>query len=246
MHCIAFSASIAQNSVLQVDAIQDDVFTISSGRFLTQGNYSAYWAFGNSANLERARIAMPSFNPIAYPWLRNVNRPAVGIPQPNVTDYVRQPLRLPAKEYLAAQALQSGAGAEQVTIVLGVGTALQANVPGDIFTIRGSSTTAATANAWSSITTTWENDLEGGMYQVVGMRHVSTNAHAARLISQYQVERPGTISVRANSWRQDPLFSPGVLGKYVDFESDSFPTIQVLCGAADAAHEVFLSVVKLR
>lgn len=246
MHCIAFSASIAQNSVLQVDAIQDDVFTINSGRFLTQGNYSAYWGFGNSANLERARIAMPSFNPIAYPWLRHTNRPAVGIPQPNVTNYVRQPLRLPAKEYLAAQALQSGAGAEQVTIVLGVGTALQPNVPGDIFTIRGSSTTAVTANAWTSITTTWENDLEGGMYQVVGMRHVSANAHAARLISQYQVERPGTVSVRANSWRQDPIFEPGVLGKYVDFESDSFPTIQVLAGAADASHEIFLSVVKLR
>jgi len=246
MHTIAFSASIAQNSVLQIDAITDDVMSINSGRFLTQGGYSAYWAFGNSANLERSRIAMPSFNPIAYPWFRFINRPAVGVPQPNVTSYLRQPLRLPDKEYLAAQALQSGAGAEQVTLVLGIGQRLVPNVPGDVFTIRGTSTTAATANAWTSITTTWENDLEGGFYQVVGLRHSSANAHAARLIGQYQVERPGSVSVRANSWRQDPIFEPGVLGEYLKFESDSFPSVQVLCGAADNAHDILMSVVKVR
>lgn len=246
MHTIAFSASIAQNSLLQIDAITDDVFSINSGRFLTQGSYSAYWAFANSANLERARIAMPSFNPIAYPYFRNINRPAVGVPQPNVTSYLRQPLRLPDKEYLASQALQSGGGAEQVTIVLGIGKALQPNVPGDVFTLRGTSTTAATANAWTSITTTWDNDLEGGMYQVVGLRHSATNAHAARLIGQYQVERPGTVSVRANSWRQDPIFEPGVLGNYLQFESDSFPSVQVLCGAGDNSHEILMSVVRMR
>lgn len=246
MHCLAFSASIAQNSVLDIAAIQDDVFSINSNRFLTQGNYSAYWAYASSATLERARLAMPTYGPIAYPWLRYTNRFTVGVPQPNVTSYLKQPLRLPPKEFLAAQALHSAAAAEQVTIVLGVGTAIQANVPGDVFTIRGTSTTAAVANAWTSVSTTWENALEGGMYQVVGLRAVSTNAIAARLIGQFQVERPGTISVRANSWRQDQIFDPGMLGKYIDFESDVFPTIQVLAGAADASHEFFLSVVKVR
>lgn len=246
MHVVAFSASIAQNSVLQVDAITDDVFSINSGRFLSQGGYSAYWAFATGTTLDRARIAMPSFNPIAYPWFRFVNRPTVGIPQPNVTSYVRQPLRLPDKEYLAAQALHTAAAAERATIVLGLGTRLTPAVPGDVFTIRGTSTTAAVANTWTSVSTTWENDLEGGFYQVVALSHVSTTANACRMIGQFQVERPGVVSGRAVSWRQDPIFEPGVLGEYLKFESDSFPSMQVLCESTDNAHTFLLSVVKVR
>lgn len=246
MHLVAFYQSIAQNSLLSLNAVQDDVITIASNRFLLGEAKNMYFAAGIGATLDYAKLNAPSFAPIANPYIKPTQRPAVGIPTPNVMDLRQVPFRLPAKEQFYAQALQSSAGAEIECVLCGIGSGIDPAVPGNVYTIRGTSTTAAVAGSWTTASVTWENDLEGGMYDLVGAYHISTNALACRWVGQRQVDQPGMISVRSEAHAMPPIGQPFGLGRWLEFESDSFPVPKVLCAAADAAHTFYIQVVKRR
>lgn len=244
MHLVAFYQSIAQNSLLSLNAVQDDVIAVANNRFLLGEPMNLYMAAGIGTTLDYAKILAPSFGPIANPYIKPTQRPAVGIPVPNVMDLRTVPFRLPAKEQFYVQALQSSAGAEIEAVLCLIGKGIQPAVPGNVFTIRGTSTTAAVAGSWTSVSVTWENDLEGGYYDLVGAYHISTTGIGCRWVSQYQVDQPGMISVRAESHAMPPIGQAFGLGQWLKFESDAFPVPKVLCSAADASHTFYMQVVK--
>lgn len=244
-HLAAYRASIAQNSDLQVSALTDQILTIQNNNFLPQTDMPILFAAGCSANLNRARIITPSFRGITTPYLRPISQAAnFGYPQ-RVVDYSEENLVARRLEELQVNAVQTGAGAETVTVLVGLLTQREATPLGSCYTIRGTSTTAATSGAWSDITVTWQDILPQGTYAVIGGEVQSTNGLAFRVIFENQFFRPGGLSVTSLGNGADKLFRYGGLGTWGRFSSNAFPNIQVLAGGADAAHEVFLDLVKV-
>jgi hypothetical protein len=160
-------------------------------------------------------------------------------------DYTEENLVARRLEELQVNVLQTAVGAETVTVVVGLLTQREAAPMGSCYTLRGTSTTAATSGAWSDIVVTWQDVLPQGTYAVIGGEVQSANGLAHRIIFENQYFRPGGLSVTSLGNGADKLFRMGGLGTWGRFSSNAFPNIQVLAGAADAAHEVFLDVVKV-
>jgi hypothetical protein len=244
-HTCVFRASIAQNSDLDVAALPDQILTIQNSHFLPQQDMPILYAAAASANLARARIITPTYRGVTTPFIRPVSTAATfGFPQ-RVVDYTEENLIARRLEELQVNGFQTGAGAESVTVVMGLLTQRIAAPMGPCYTLRGTSTTAATSGSWSDVTVTWQDILPQGNYAVIGGEVQSTNALCWRLIFENQFFRPGGLSVTALGNGADKLFRMGGLGQWGQFSSNAFPNVQVLAGGADAAHEIYLDLVKL-
>lgn len=246
MHLAAFYESIATGALTQVDAVQDDILTIQSNKFLLLDDWDLIFAQAGGTDIQRGRLVAPTFNKIGNPYIRPIRDVALTYDLPPVANYKSSPFRLPNRENIGFEAEHDNAGAQVQFGLIGLAKSIVPAPGGQVYTIRGTSTTAATAGAWSSLSTTWDNDLEGGFYNVVGGVVVGAAGIAFRLISQYSIERPGGLMTVDTNLPTHPLFRTGQLGRWIEFESDSLPTIQVLCTAATASFTIYLDIVKVR
>lgn len=246
MHLAAFYESIAAGALSQVNAVQDDILTVQSNKFLLLDDWQLLAAQAFGTDIQRARLVAPTFNKIGNPYIRPINDLSLTYDLPPVANYKAQPFSLPNRENIGLEAEHDNAGAQVQGGLIFLSKGQMPTPPGQIYTIRGTSTTAAAAGSWTSLSTDWDNDLEGGFYNVVGGVVVGASALAFRTISQYQVERPGGLCVTDTNLPTHPLFRAGALGKWIEFESDSLPTIQVLASAATASWTVYLDIVKVR
>jgi hypothetical protein len=244
-HLAAFRASVTQNVDTDLAALPDQILTIQNGHFLPQQDLPLLFSAACSTNLARARLITPSFRGITTPYIRPVSQAAnFGYPQ-RLVDYSEENLVARRLEELQCNVFQAGTAAENVTVLVGLLTQREAAPMGPCFTLRGTSTTAATSGSWSDITVTWADVLPQGTYAVIGAEVQSTNALASRIIFENSYYRPGGLSVNSLGNGADKLFRFGGLGTWGRFNSNAFPNIQVLAAGADAAHEVYLDVVKL-
>lgn len=244
-HLVAYRASVTQNTDTDLTALTDQIMAIQNGHFLPQADMPLLFAAACSANLARARLVSPTFRGITTPFVRPVSAAAnFGYPQ-RLVDYTEENLVARRLEELQVNVFQTGAAAENVTVILGLLTQREAAPMGSCYTLRGTSTTAATSGAWSDISVTWADILPAGTYAVIGGEVQSSNALAHRIIFENQYFRPGGLSVTGLGNGADKLFRMGGLGTWGRFNSNAFPNLQVLCAGADAAHEVYLDVVKV-
>ena len=244
-HLIGFTESAAASTETDIDPIQDAVVRINNSHFVFGKDTSLFWAYGASADLDRARITLPSFRNVGLPWIYPLNQAALAISNPNMVDRRSSPLRIPANEEFGILATQTNAGAQQVTFVASIGSRNPTLPSGMVYAIRGTSTTAAATRAWSQVVTTWSDTLPNGRYQIVGLEHVSANGIAARLMLENEIMRPGALSRPLLASRlAEPcaLGSQGVLG---EFDQNQMPILEVLCNAADAVHTFYLGCVKV-
>ena len=243
-HTCAFSLSIAQNTDLDVTAITDSILTIQNGHFLPPQDLKLWYIAAMSANLARARIITPSLRIPSTPYIRPINLGAIPVDPQRVADYRGNPLTIRMMEEFQVNCVQTGAGAERVTVIAGLGIDPKPAPIGDIISMRGTSTTAAVANAWSTIAVTWQDTIPQGQYAVVGLEHQSTNAQACRLNILNQYWRPGCVSVPTIAGFGQEMFRRGNLGEWGPFVSNYIPTVEVLCNGADASHEVYMYFVR--
>lgn len=244
-HLLVYTASIAQNVDVDVSALADSIFVIQNGHFLPQRDFNLIFAGAASANMNRARIISSSLRQYTTPYIRPVSSAAGwGFPQ-RVYDLFATPLLLRALEEIQVNAVQTGAAAEQVWIGLGLETQRTPRPPGQIFTMRGTSTTAAAANTWTQIAVTWQDVLPAGLYALCGLEVSSANARFARAILEGQVWRPGSFSIQAVGNGNHERFKLGGLGEWGRFNSWAMPNIEVVCSAADASHDVYLDLVRV-
>lgn len=244
-HLCAYTESIAQNAENDLDALADSVLLIQNGHFVPPQDVPLWFAAVCSANQARSRISTPKFGGITTPYIRPVSVAAsFGMPQ-RVNDLYNDQLILNKLEEISVISFQTGAAAERVWAVLGLGIRRTPSPAGDVYTLRGTSTTAAVANAWTAITMTWQNFLPVGVYAIIGGTHQSANGIAFRVISPPEIWRPGAPSVTSLGNEPHELFRNGGLGEWIRFQNYQFPLIEVLAGAADAAHEVYLDIVKV-
>lgn len=117
---------------------------------------------------------------------------------------------------------------------------------GEIFTIRATSTTAAVAGAWTNVAPlTFDDQLPVGRYSIVGFRAMSTNLLAARLVPPGYPWRPGVLGCNSVTHRDDFRFRHGHIGEFAQFDAVTLFGIEVLAGAADAAFEFHIDLVKI-
>ena len=124
--------------------------------------------------------------------------------------------------------------------------------------ITGYADAALTAGAWTDVDITWDQELPGGRYAVVGMQVGTYKAAApafgaARLILLDTTWRPGVVTRQAEG---DKLglasISPALmygerwpLMSEIAFNHDQMPNLQMLCGDANTDHIVELLLQKI-
>lgn len=243
-HMAAVTASAGVGPV-DLTPVPDGIITIQNGHILPQKQMNCIFAAAMSALLLRVQIVTPTLRQVTGPFLTPIIGAAVPGSTINIVDYRQRPLLLKPLEEIQVLATNSGAGPSQTTAVLALAPGSIPPAPnGTPFTLRGASTTAAVANVWSQIVPTWQDTLPVGTYSVIGLRHISTNGQAARLTFEDQYWRPGCISQAAAVNQFHDMFMKGLIGEFGRFNAYRIPTVEVLCNAADAAHEFYMDLVK--
>lgn len=245
-HMLAYEEAIGTTADTDLDAIVDDVVTRVSDHFQLQNPMGLLFAFANSATLTRGRVVTPNFRQIARPYIRPIEAAAAPGDDPNIADYSMNPLVIPALEEIQIE-LTSGIamGTEQAFGLLGVQSQFDPTPRGDIFTLRGVSTTASVANVWSSLTTTWTDTLPNGTYAVVGGSGFAATAIAFRVIFEEQRWRPGFVASNSAGQRTAKIFRKGRLGVWGRFNNTAMPIVQTLNSAAVSTHEYYLDLIKI-
>lgn len=245
-HLIAWSESIAQNAENDLAPVVDPIIRINNNHFVLPSDQSMFWLYVCSANIDSARLSLPSFRQVALPYQTPVSVGPNPITNQNFISYLANPLKIAAREELALLATQVGAGAEFVTGIACIGTRNPPVPAGQQYCLRGTGATAAVAHVWTQTTVTWSDSLPEGEYAVIGIEGISTTQQAVRLMFLGQEYRPGSLAKVAAQNRLPLAFEEKMWGVLGTFRQDQMPNVEVLCNAADATQVFYLKVVKVR
>jgi hypothetical protein len=245
-HLAAYSESAAAAAALDpVAALADPMLQRRNNNYVLPRDAEIPWAWIGSANVTRARLAAPSWRQFTLPELRPYDQTATPSDDPNVCDMRMRPLMARGQEEIELQMTNDAGAAVRVTGLIAFSFGLQPAPAGPSYNLRASSTTAAVANAWTLLTLAFDDDLPNGEYAVIGLEHQSANGQGARLIFDQGFWRPGVPSITDlgnRPWGPAVSGELGVFGRFRNFQE---PQVEVLCNAADAAHEVYLRVVRV-
>lgn len=241
-----FTASLSTVANLDVPALSDQVLSISNNHFRLVDGMQLLGAAGMSATLQRIRLDSPTLRIQGNPYILPPNVGATPIAEGRFMDLSKYPLQLPVREEVAMQATSGIAmGNENFTGLIVLTPNITPAPPGRIFWVRATSTTTAVVNSWTTLTLTLESALPSGYFSVVGSRVQSTTGQAHRFIFPGQVWRPGNLSVVGLGNRAPDSSWNGAFGEYGRFVNDNPFQMQVLCNAADTAHEIYIGLVQV-
>lgn len=244
-HLCAYSALLAAGTDLDVAAVRDDILTIQNNHFVLPRSMDLIAAAAMSATLSDARIASPTMRQIFNPHIRPITVGATPGNDANVWLLDHYPFMVPPWEEIQALVTEAAGVTEQSTVLAWLRLQYEAPPSGRVYPWKWTSTTAATANAWTTVASTFADALPIGNYCIIGSEHFSTNAQAHRIIFPDQVYRPGMLSFASTGQRLPyamGMYQFGVMGY---FRSNAIPQLQVLCNGADAVHTGFLHVVRV-
>lgn len=121
--------------------------------------------------------------------------------------------------------------------------------------VRATSSTTLTANAWTTCSLTFDNQLPVGDYVVCGMEAFSATGVLARVAVSGSGWRTGVIAGPITVSTRDRVFRDGRFtntrpGTYMAWGGSAFrstapPQIEYFAGAADTSEVVYLDLVKL-
>lgn len=195
------------------------------------------------------RLVSPSLRRIVNPQLIPVNGFADGDVLPETThiihDWRRNPIPLDAGESLNAQIDSDQTNADDQSVVLWLADGPITPIEGQaIYPVRCTAAITAVVGTWTNGQLTFTQDLPVGTYAVVGMRAAGTTLIAARLVFRGGAARPGvlgSVALDALAW---PGFRYGGMGVFGEFETNTPPSIDVLCNDADTAQVITLDLIK--
>lgn len=150
---------------------------------------------------------------------------------------VSEPINLEASESTAADAVYG---------LLWFADGIDAVPTGIMFTVRATSATALTANAWTNVALTFEEDLPAGRYAIVGAAGTSGGMVAFRFVIPHGYWRPGTIGATDPSYVDMKSFRYGRKGVWGEFEHDLPPSVDVLSISADSDTKIWFDLVQVR
>ncbi len=254
-HVAAYvSAAFSNTAFTAISSITDSVLSqnSSSNGYQVPANLSYLSAFyGNGADATAFQFQSPSllkrFGSYQNEEPFDVTSGAVIQTPPPVHDYFDKPIELAAAETLQLYGTTSASSTINGLAFLSSGPAAMNPIPAnaEIITIKGTSSTTLTANAWTACTLTLAQQLQAGTYGIVGMRAQSTHALAGRLaagLSGTGGYRPGCIGSNTVSAMDNPRFRYGRAGVWGYFNNQTIPQVEFFSGTADTSETVFLDV----
>jgi len=244
-HLAAYSTIAVTAVETDLQAVVDTIMPISNGHLVPQQSAELIFAAAMATNLTLARLQTPTLVQQTTPYIRGVMSGLVPTSPTQLATYLLSPLDLTKLEEIQVLGTQTAGVNQRITAILGLQYGPASPAYGNIYTIRGVSVTAAVANAWTTIAMVWQNALPNGRYAIVGMQHLSANGQAARLIVQGLFFRPGCLSSILVGDIPHPYFQKGAMGQWGVFDNYTMPNVEVLCNAANAAHEVYMDIIPL-
>lgn len=245
-HTLVYMGTEAVATEYDLPAIPDGIVPIQNNHFLPGQDLYLKWAFACGLLLNKLRLVTPSFRQLSPPYIRPVNLALLPVSVTPVSSYLQKPLRLRALEEIQAMGVNSASTSGVYTAILAVSPNQSETMPvGDTFTIRGTGTTTAVVNTWTLAAMTWADTLPNGTYACVGLNAIGATIRAARLIFQNQVWRPGCVGNTLVSDNPSPVMRDPRLGVWGTFPGNSMPQIEILCGAADTAQEVYMDFIRI-
>lgn len=243
-HTCAYAATLAAGTDLDVSAVVDDILTIQNSHFVLSKQLNLIAALAMSATLSRAKLASPSMRQIASPYIRPINVAALPGSDTNIWLLEDYPFVIPPFEEIQAQVTEAAGTTEPSCVVIWLSDGIQPMPAGNVIPLRWTSSTAAVANSWTTLTITFADTLPSGIYTIVDSDHFSTNARAHRWIISNQLYRPGMPSFASVGQRRPYALSMGQFGVFGQFRSNDLPRPQVLVNGTDASHEGYLKVIR--
>ncbi len=245
-HVLGYEEAIDNTANTDLDAIPDEIITRQNDHFFPSEDMLLLWASAMSANMNRARIVSPTLRQITPPFIRPIIPAAVPASDDEAADYRDYPFRLTRLEELAVEATSDICmGTEQALAFLALSAGQVPTPAGNIFTIRGTSTTTSVALTWTTMTTTWADTLPDGRYAVVGLEAIGATLGAARLTFEEQIWRPGCLGATAVGNQSDDIFRKGRLGIWGTFNNYAFPQVQVLNTAAVSVFTWYMDIMRI-
>lgn len=244
-HIAANFVALGNTANTEVPALQDDVLQIRNSRHIPTQDLQMVMAYSSAVTLLRTRLQTPTVQKIALPFIVPVGVALLPPTDPNFADYRDTPFMLRQDEGIVWQSTDSAAGPNNHYILSWLTPGLRPAPKGNIFTLRGTSTTAAVASTWTTIATTWDSELPAGWYSVIGGMYHATNALAFSLIFENQYWRPGGLGGASAGIRPPLPQLKGGMGEWGRFRSLTPPTIRVLNDSTDNAHTIYLDVVRV-
>jgi len=251
-HTSIYFANAADAALVEITAQADQIIAISNNHLFPPRDLPLLYAYAHGLTLRRARISTPKTRQIAVPLIAGIDQAVLPPDNPYVYDLRRNPYRLNREEEIAVEVFQNVGAAEDEWAVLGFlyeadQSAIQPTPApmGDTTVLRATGTTTQTADAWSDIALTYDQQLPVGTYAVVGAQVFAATGHAFRLILDGQYPRPGGVCQLNQGGRPWEGQVRGGLGTWGTFRTVSLPRLQVYSDAADTAQEMWLQVVKI-
>jgi hypothetical protein len=246
-HTAAYSQSVT-NSLTNttVNALADNVFKIGSQNgFVLQEDMMLLFAEVAPNNATAARLQSPKLAQFGYLQLTPLQTAAKTANGILIASWPYRPFTFRNQEEVVAYVDTGGAAAAVETIVVNFSNGVDPIPAGEELTIKFTSTTTATANAWTLLSMTLSQTLPEGRYAMLGSEVQSTNAIFHRWTFWGQFYRPGMPSTTAYTNQQYPGardYRNGLLGM---FSNVTLPNCEVLASAGDTSHTGFMHVIKV-
>lgn len=245
-HLCALTATVVQNTDQDLTPVPDGIAAIQNAHFFFENDMQLLFAMYMQAAGTRARILTPATRQITPPHIVPIELVITPGARPAVADYSQYPMQLKRLEEIQVNVFQTAADANGSVLLALAEQPLPPIPAGPMFTMRGTSTTAAVANTWTLLAVTWNDVLPEGEYAVGGLVAISATGKASRLIMEQGFWRPGAPSVSVASGYTHPLMRMGKLGDWGHFTGNRMPQIEVLCNTTDNAHTIYLDFVRVR
>lgn len=254
-HLCAFYGAVAADVLSAIPVVKDDVLTQpGTDRFLVPADLNTLaWAAVLGTSVDRGQVVSPSIlrkrmNLDVVPLVRGalvfaLTGAGIFVPKADIVLDPTENIQLQASQNLGTSENDYG-----LLCLKSLGTP-PAMPTGDIRVVRGTGTATLTANAWSSVTLTLDQDLEAGTYHLVGLVAFAIHAIAARVLFTGQGYRPGVPAISGASIGVALTHNAAFLDKYMwedlgSFVHENLPAIQFLSSAADTAETVYLYLIK--
>lgn len=243
-HLLVYEEAIGPNAAdSDLDAVVDPEFSQRNSHYIFSEDYQVVAALAMATSLTDARLSAATINAISRHHFFPFDRSATVISRPSLLDYTDYPIRLPKNEEVAVEASNNlGVGTENTTIGLFVTTIdWTRTLPFGMQTLVVQATAAPTsvAQAWSADgAITFETELRGGVYAVIGATGYRANGIFANLnfprapLVGGRKLRPGFVLQNAVG-DVSPKLQIGGLGELGRFHTFEPPQLRVY--ASDAA-----------
>ncbi len=247
-HLSAYSELVPTGTgFTDVAAVIDQSITSRNDHLIFTTPYNLLMSYGMGTALDQARLNVPTLNAVARPQLFPFNQAATVPSRPALQDMREYPMPLPINEEIAIEAAHADAGDVQLTFLLWLTQGqLSRNLPRGLarLTVGFTASAAGTAFAWGALANlTFNENLRGGMYAVVGCQVFDAGCLAYRLWFPNGNEQngrrffPGGLGLQAIGNVPEEAFS-GNMGEWGRFNSFEPPQIQVFNTTTAASAQV--------